>query len=197
MGSHTPPGRGSGVSTEGYTAIVSRTFRREKEISTMKPEALFINGVFESVLQEILRIQSVFPDQILYLQPHSSYIMNGLRDDTPTVAEPMQLYASVTTDLAQVHYQAKIVGWDDKRKIPEAKHHILNEIITALQPDEGGLYNLSKTDNGESVNLLYIRRLHRITDPFSIAQLTKTSDGKPLSTARTTAGGWSYVNRAE
>ncbi len=89
----------------------------------MKPEALFINGVCGSVLQEIWRIQSVLPDQILYLQPHSGYTMNGLRDNTPTVAEPMQLYAFITTDLAKVHYQAEIVGWDDKRKIPEAKRH--------------------------------------------------------------------------
>ena len=38
----------------------------------MALEALFINGVYESVLEEICRTQSVLPDQILFLQPYSS-----------------------------------------------------------------------------------------------------------------------------
>ena len=159
----------------------------------MKPEALFINGVFESVLEEILRIQSVLPEQILYLQPHSSRVMTKLREYSPTIEDPMQLFVSTTTDLVRVSYKAEIVGWDDKRKLPKRKRGILNEIIAALQPGEGDLYNLSKIEGGESVNLLYIRRLKRIVAPFSVEQLEKTSDGEPLSTARTTAGGWSYV----
>jgi len=159
----------------------------------MKPEALFINGVFESVLEEILRIQSVLPEQILYLQPHSSRVMTKLREYSPTIEDPMQLFVSTTTDLVRVSYKAEIVGWDDKRKLPKRKRGILNEIIAALQPGEGDLYNSSKIEGGESVNLLYIRRLKRIVAPFSVEQLEKTSDGEPLSTARTTAGGWSYV----
>jgi hypothetical protein len=37
----------------------------------LKPIALFMNGVFESVLEEILQIQSVLPEQIMFLQPYS------------------------------------------------------------------------------------------------------------------------------
>ena len=158
----------------------------------MKSEALFINGVFESVLQEILRIQSVLPEQILYLQPHSGHTMIKLRTDPPTVDDPMQLFMSTTKDLVNVSYRAEIVGWNDKRILPEAERRILNELIGLLQPGEGELYNLSKTEGG-SVNLLHIRRLQRIAEPFTVASLKKTGDGEPLSTARTTAGGWSYV----
>lgn len=162
----------------------------------MKPEALFINGVFDYVLEEILRIQSVLPEQILYLQPHSSRTMTKLRNDPPTIDDPMQLFLSTTIDLGNVCYKAEIVGWNDKRKLPKKKHRILNEIIAALQPIEGDLYNLSNVEGGESANLLYIRRLQRLAVPFSVSKLRKSSDGEPLSTARTTAGGWSYVKQS-
>ena len=159
----------------------------------MKPEALFINGVFESVLKEILRIQSVLPEQVLYLQPHSAHTITKLRSDPPTIDDPMRLFMSTTTDLTNISYTAEIVGWNDKRTLTKSKRRILNEIIAALQPGEGDLYNLSKTQDGESVNLLFVRRLERVAVPFSVAELKKTSNGEPLSTARTTAGGWSYV----
>lgn len=34
-------------------------------------DALYLNGVFYSVLQEIVAVQSAVPDQPLFLQPYS------------------------------------------------------------------------------------------------------------------------------
>jgi len=159
----------------------------------MRSEALFINGAYEDVLRDILEIQSVLPEQILFLQPYSGRAMVRLRDDPPTIESPMRLFLSTTTDLATVQYTAEIVGWDDKRALSDRKRHILNRIIYCLQQTEGGVYDASRTDEGESVNLLHVRRLQRFESPFSVEHLIKISDGKPVSAGRTTAGGWAYV----
>ncbi|MFH1235804.1 MAG: hypothetical protein V1685_02595 [Parcubacteria group bacterium] len=161
----------------------------------VKDEALFINGVFEDVLQEILRIQKELPEHIMYLQPYSSDPIVHLRDDPPTDEAPVLLYLSITTDLSTVHYTAEIVGWDDKREIPQAKRDALNRVIGTLQPNETGLYDASRVEGKPSVNLLHIRRLRRVDPPFSVSCLIKTIDGKPVSPGRTTAGGWAYVKR--
>jgi hypothetical protein len=36
----------------------------------MRQQALFINGIYESVAEEISKIQSALPEEILFLQPH-------------------------------------------------------------------------------------------------------------------------------
>ena len=159
---------------------------------TLKPFALFINGVFRSVLDEILRVQSVLPEQIMFLQPYSSSAIKALRENPPSVESPVRLYLSITDDLATIHYQAEIVGWEDKRELSDVKKGWINRLIATLQEDEKELYS-DASENGECVNLLYIRRLQKVQSPFSVAQLRKISNGEPLSTARTTSGGWSYV----
>jgi 5-methylcytosine-specific restriction enzyme A len=159
----------------------------------MRPEALFINGVYEDVLQEIAKVQSLLPEQILFLQPYAGGAISKLRDDTPSVEAPMWLLLSTTTDLPTVRYVAQVVGWEDKRTLSEGKRDLLNRIIKALQPGETGLYDASKAEGGESVNLLHVRRLRKLRVPFSVEQLIKVSDGQPVSAGRTTAGGWVYV----
>ena len=161
----------------------------------IKEEALFINGVFENVLEEILQIQNELPEHIMYLQPYSSDPIVHLRDDPPTDEAAVLLYLSITTDLSMVHYTAEIVGWDDKREIPHAKRKVLNRVIATLQPNESGLYDASRVEGKPSVNLLHIRRLRRVDPPVSVSRLIKTVDGKPVSPGRTTAGGWAYVKR--
>ena len=163
----------------------------------MKSEALFLNGVYESVLEEILLVQGFLPEQIMFLQPYSSETIIHLRDDRPTVDDPMRLFLSITTDLPTVHYSAEIVGWDDKRELSEGKRNVLNRLIWTLQPDEDGLYDASRVEGKPSVNLLHIRRLHKITNPFSVTELTKTSDNMPVSPGRKTAGGWVYVRNKD
>jgi hypothetical protein len=159
----------------------------------MKTDALFLNGVYEAVLEEILAVQSVLPDQIMFLQPYKSHAIVRLRDDPPSVDDPMRLLISLTTDLPTVRYTAEIVGWDDKRRLPGTpRHRVLNRLICTLQPNEGGLYNLSQATDGESVNLLHIRRLRALASPFSVSRLCKT-DGEAVSDQRATAGGWAYI----
>lgn len=162
----------------------------------MKPngqEALFLNGVYEDVLTEILHIQKLLPDLILFLQPYKAQAMKKLAINPPTCEAPILAYISTTEDLSVVSYSGEIVGWDDKRHISNERRNVLNRIIWTLQPNEGGLYNASNEDGKESVNLLYIRRLRALSEPFSVSRLIKSSDGTPYSEKRTTAGGWSYV----
>jgi len=162
----------------------------------MKGEALFLNGVYESVLDEILAVQAVLPEQIMFLQPYKSQAIVRLRDHPPTVDDPMRLLISLTTDLPTVLYTAEIVGWNDKRRLPGTpQHRVLNRLICTLQPNEGGLYNLSTAEDGESVNLLHVRRLRKLSTPFSVSRLAKT-EGGPVSDHRTTSGGWAYVQTA-
>lgn len=158
----------------------------------MRDEAIFINGVYESVLEEARNVQSLLPEQILYLQPYSGGAIAHLREDPPSAADPVRLYASITTDLSRVHYMAEIVGWEDKRELSHEKHVLLTRIIVALQPGETGLYDAAEADS-PSVNLLYIRRLQRLDEPFGVENLIKTIDGTPVSPGRATAGGWAYV----
>lgn len=164
----------------------------------IKSNALFINGVFEAVLQEILQVQSVLPEHIMFLQPYKAQAMTVLQRNPPTIDTPLPLYMSLTDDLTNVHYQAEIVGWDDKRNMLANRKQVISQLINALQPGEvqpngEAVYNASKSADGESVNLLHIRRLRQISQPFSVSRLRKVSDSQLLSTNRTQSGGWSYV----
>lgn len=161
----------------------------------MRSEALFINGIFEDVLTDILKIQGVLPEMILFLQPYAGKVMVKLRDDPPTVDNPMRLYLSITTDLPTVRYTAEIVGWDDKRDLSDEKRRVLTRILDSLQPGEEGVYNASPTGDGVSINLLHIRRVVKLSSPFNVSLLNKVKDGTPVSPGRTTSGGWAYVER--
>jgi 5-methylcytosine-specific restriction enzyme A len=159
----------------------------------MRLEALLLNGVYEDVLKEIFQIQAALPEHIMFLQPYKSEAIVRLRDKPPSVDDPDRLLMSLTRDLAIVHYTAEIVGWDDKRNLPEQKRRVLNRLIYTLQPNEGGLYDASRAEGGESVNLLHVRRLRLLRKPFNVRQLLKAGDNEPVSDKRTTAGGWVYV----
>lgn len=160
----------------------------------IRDEALFLNGMYETVLENILEIQSALPEHIMYLQPYSSSPIVHLRDDRPSTEYPVLLYMSITTDLSMVHYTSEIVGWDDKRDISEKRKKALNRVISTLQP-ETGLYDASRVQGKPSVNLIHIWRLQRMDPPFSVSRLIKTVDGSPVSPKRTTAGGWAYVKK--
>ena len=159
----------------------------------MKTEALFLNGVYESVLKEILWIQAELPEQILFLQPHGPRAITRLREAPASVHQPMTLYISTTTDLPTVSYAAEIVGWDDKRELTYARRRVISRLIWTLQPNEGGLYDAAKSEDGQSVNLLHIRRLRELDPPFPVSRLLKTNDQQPVSEGRSRAGGWAYV----
>jgi hypothetical protein len=162
----------------------------------MREEGIFFNGVYESVLEEILQIQSVLPELILFLQPFKGQAILALEHNPPTVDDPVRLFMSVTTDLPTVRYQAEIVGWDDKRTIERTKRKVIERLLWTLQPGEGGLYDKSQSDSGESVNLLHVRRVERLAEPFGVERLVKTIGGGSVSPNRTQAGGWTYVRSA-
>jgi hypothetical protein len=157
----------------------------------MRSEALFINGVYEGVLEEILQVQQFLPEHIMYLQPYAGSAIRHLHDKPPSPEEAVLLYLSTTTALGEIRYCAEIVGIDDKRTLSRDKRNVLNRVIWTLQPNETGLYG--DANGQECVNLLYIRRLQQLKPPVPVTQLVKTGDDTPIAGARTTAGGWSYV----
>lgn len=152
--------------------------------------ALFLNGVYERVLDGILCAQKNAANDTFYLQPYKSVAMARFRQDPPTI-----LYASTTTDLAQVSHRADIVGWMDKRRMDKssAEWKRIDESIRAWGYDPG-LYDFDPLQTERKmVNLVFIQELVKLDPPFSVSRLIKISDGDPLSTNRTRSGGWSYV----
>lgn len=158
----------------------------------MQKRAFFLNGVYDNVLREISASQNVHPHEIFFLQPYKSHMMTAFADSPPTSEDSVRVYISTTDDLNHVHYAAEIVGWEDKRQIPLDRLRLLNKRIRKLQPKEKEVY--MRVRGRECRNLLSIRNLRRLRKPFSVAQLTKISDGQPLSSNRSRSGGWSYVH---
>ena len=159
----------------------------------MNTKALFVNGIFGHVLDEILETHILTPGRTLFLQPYSGSPIVMLRNDPPTPEAPVTLYASTTGRLSTVAYTADIVGWEDKTSLTPGRRSEINEIISTYQQGEESLYDLSPTPGKPSLNLLHIQRLVKLTSPFSVSNLIKISDGLPLSTNRQRAGGWSPV----
>ena len=159
----------------------------------MRDYALFLNGVFDAVIQEILRIQQPLPDCVRYMQPHSRSRIVRLAEKRPSTAGPVQLFISTSDNLAQVQYICEIVGWEDKREMNQQRLDELNRSLDEFQPNEGGVYGLDDPGKHAMVNLLHVRRMHRLARTFSVGQLINIKDRLPLSTNRSRAGGWVYV----
>ena len=158
----------------------------------MSLEGIFINGVFSSVIDEILAVQRCVPEQVLYLQPYAGDRIAELHKARPSVDRPMRLFISLTDDLPTVHYTCEIVGWDDKRELTGKKREIIEAVIKTFQPGEEEVYTQRR--GTECVNLLHVWRMRRLAQPFSVAELVNARHDQPVSTNRTTSGGWVYVN---
>lgn len=154
-------------------------------------EGVFINGVFSSVIDEILAVQTYLPEQVLYLQPYSGDKIVELYKKRPSVDRPVRLFMSVTDDLPAVHYTCEIVGWDDKRELIGKKREIIEAIIKIFQPGEEEVY--AQRRGVECVNLLHVRRTRQVARPFSVAELVNVRTEQPVSINRSTSGGWVYV----
>ena len=170
----------------------------------MTEVALFINGIFARVLDEILETQSEFPGYTLFLQPYSADPIRLLRDNVPSPDAPVTLYASASNDLANVRYTADIVGWEDKTAMNPSRRREVTDIIQKRQQgergndmEEAGLYNMTGSDDKPSRNLIHIRRAVKLDVPFSVGELIKTSDDEPLSINRTMPGRWSPVYKPD
>ena len=160
---------------------------------TKRPYALFMNGIYKEVLDDIIRAQSKDPGLQLYLQPYSGSAIARLRDDPPDLSNPVQLYASITDDLPRVHYTANVIRWEDKTQIGPFRKDLIERRLQQYQPTEEGLYNAAGEGDGTSLNLLTVVQVTKIEYPFDIRLLVKIEDGEPLSPNRNRSGGWSYV----
>jgi hypothetical protein len=157
----------------------------------MSLEGIFINGVFSTVITEILGVQKYVPEQVLYLQPYAGDRIVELYKHPPSVNSPVRLFLSVTDDLPTVRYTCEIVGWDDKRELVGQKREIIEAVIKIFQPGEEEVY--PERHGVECVNLIHVWRMKQLSKPFSVAELIKISDGQPASTDRSRPGGWVYV----
>lgn len=165
----------------------------------MSIEALFLNGVYSAILDDIWNVQRKEPERTLFIQPYSPSPIKALEDAPPTPDDPVWLYLSTTDALDTVSYSAEIVSWEDKTLMTRERISEVRAIIKEYQPSENGLYlripASQKDDERVPVNLLHVRFLMKLREPFSVTELIKESDRKPLSSNRQTSGGWSYVYR--
>ena len=153
--------------------------------------AVYLNGVFRSVLEEVIAAQSKEASLVCYLQPYKPTAMKELQKHPPTVGTSVPLLMSVTDSLGLVSYQADIVGWQDKRELSEVQIQSLNAHFAVHQPNEGQVH-LGVQGAASSVNLIAVRNVRPIAEAYAVSCLTKLSDGTPLQ-KRSRAGGWSYV----
>lgn len=159
-------------------------------------QALFINGVFEDVLQEIADAQKNDDELVCVLQPYAGRIIKFLESNDFTKNPSIPFYISTTTNLKQVCYIADIVGWENKRNLVNdfKKLKQLNEQIDKNQPIQEEVYFYSdKEKTKECVNLIEVKKLRKLVIPFQVGNLIKVSDGTPYK-PRTQPGGWSPVN---
>lgn len=153
-------------------------------------EALFINGVYEDVLDEILKSQTKNPNKTFYLQPYSAFTITQLKKISPTKNTPLPLYISTTTQLNQICYSAEIIRWENKKEISHKRLVTLNNHISEFQPEEKRIY--FEVDGKECINLISIRNIVKLTNHLSTSNLIKEKGREPLK-KRSRSGGWSYV----
>ncbi|MDZ7724442.1 MAG: HNH endonuclease [candidate division KSB1 bacterium] len=156
----------------------------------MMEKALFINGVFKDVLDEIMRSQNANPGKTFYLQPYAESTIKRLKQNPPAPESPLPLYISTTAQLNQICYSADIIGWEDKNQISNERLAFLNDHIKRFQPKENEIYFEMK--GKKCVNLISIRNLVELPNQLSTLHLVKESNGEPLK-KRSRSGGWSYV----
>ena len=189
-----------GLELKAAEKAARQTDRPERQVvKRLKPaaklratgEALFINGVFEGVLNDILEAQGVNPGLVCYLQPYKPALIKRLQEDPPSPDLPWKLFMSLTHALGEIRFEADIVEWHDKSMLLSEKIETLNKHFEQYQPRERGVH--FEGEGGEyGRNLLGIVNLQRLEPALSVSGFIKISDDLPLRD-RTRAGGWSYV----
>lgn len=145
----------------------------------------YANGVYMSVLEEIISAQTQQPDLICYLQPYMEFEISQLRDFTINKGYTWKLYASTTSDLNNIHYVADIVGWENKKSISNERLAFLNSHIQQFQMGEKEIYK-------EGINLISIKNLKRLLQPIPVSNCIKIEDSTPVI-PRSQAGRFSYI----
>ncbi|RJP88583.1 MAG: hypothetical protein C4518_10965 [Desulfobacteraceae bacterium] len=154
--------------------------------------ALFINGIFNGVLTEIIQAQDAHNGGEYFLQPYKGQVIKFLKKQQPTSDAPIRLYISTTENLSQICYTAEIIRWEDKRELSEQRSEEVAAILKRDQSGEAGHFTGFDRNANKSVNLVTIRSLRRLDSLHSTSLLRKASDDLPLK-KRTRAGGWSEV----
>ena len=152
----------------------------------MRDRAIFLNGVYDRILDEITEIHCKGPTQGLFIQPTGDGVIRYLQTSLPSRDDPVTLYCSTTEDLQNVHYTAQIVDWDNKYELEGKKRERAKRLIKQFQKKEGaGLF--------EALNLIEVQHMRRFAEPFPVDKLIKINNGEPLSDSRTRSGGFAYV----
>ena len=118
----------------------------------VREEAIFINGVYRGVIEEMLLVQGQVPEHIMFLQPHAAERIVHLADSPPSVEDRVRLFLSTTEELPIVRYTAEIVGWENKTTLPETKVTVVSRLLWTLQPQEGGLSHVGGGEKAPSTN---------------------------------------------
>lgn len=150
--------------------------------------ALFINGVFDSVLAEILNAQDVLHAEESFLQPHRGQAIQMLKKRAPTPSSPVRLYISTSANLNTICYSAEIIRWEDKQELSDSRRQIILRHLKKFQPKEAE--DLNKK---EAANLITIRNLRRLECQPSTNFLIKVRNGEPYEPRKPPGGGWSEV----
>lgn len=154
--------------------------------------ALFINGIYDSVLAEVIAAQDARGGGDSYIQPYKRQVVGMLRKRNPAPDRPIRLYVSTTANLSHICYTGLIVGWEDKRELSERRRNEVRRHLEQYQPGEVNLFKGVEKMGGNAVNLITIREVKRLDTLYQTALLQKVSDGLPLR-KRTRSGGWSEV----
>ena len=151
----------------------------------MQPKAnhwdLLMDGVYLDVLKEIFEVHQHDPERVLYMQPHRKTRIAKLRDDPPTPESPIKMWITTGDDRNRVSYSTEIIGWDDKTKLDDHRKKQISSVITENQRGEKGML---EDPEKWGVNLLHVRRMERLADPFHVSRLIVISTNKPIPSER-------------
>jgi 5-methylcytosine-specific restriction enzyme A len=161
------------------------------KVESVMASALFINGIYEAVLTDILSAQAEGVSES-FLQPYKGQVVSMLTENPPSPDHPVRLYLSTTERLSNICYTAEIVKWEDKREITASRRQEVLQHLERYQLKECGLFRGQELGEGKAVNLITIRNLRGLETLPPTRLLVKRSDGQPLK-RRTRAGGWSEV----
>lgn len=172
--------------------LIPQVKSRPTMLASERKTALFINGVYESVLEEIVASQNGRGPSANYLQPYKGSVIQMLKQNPPTPRSPVNLYLSTTKNLKNISYVAQITGWQDKRELTPDEKDLVLAHLRNHQPGEIGFFSEEEEVSDKAVNLLTIQDLRPCTSSLPTSILKKKSDELPLK-PRTRAGGWSEV----
>ena len=157
--------------------------------------ALFLNGIYEKVIEDILASQELRSGGTHYIQPYKGSVIQMLKKKPPSPDAPVAVYFSTTKHLNNICYTGEIVGWRDKRTLTNEERQEILDQITEHQPGEKALFTAEEEVGKKAVNLLTLRNVRPCQSLLPTSVLKKRSDAKNLK-ARTRSGSWSEVEDA-